>query len=273
MAHPYDAVIPLFLANDPDDVCLVGSGVLVLLEAEYFLLTAAHVSDHLDGHHFLFIPGEDRIIQVEGGFAQLGRAAERDEKTSSLDVAYYHLERSFVKRLSNCYHPIAKSGIGMLDQALNDDLYSLAGYPTATSIVESDSCAAEFFAMTGAVPHDRFYRKLGYRRDMHVLTQFNIRRNVMLRGAAKSTPNPCGMSGGAIFSWPRDANPLEPNPYPRLVGITTNWHQRHAILAGTRIWCFIKCITMNNPDLIRLIPVEGDACPVTRGGRPGFGSN
>ena len=59
----------------------------------------------------------------------------------------------------------------MLDQALNADLYSLAGYPTATSIVESDSCAAEFFAMTGAVPHDRFYRKLGYRRDMHVLTQ------------------------------------------------------------------------------------------------------
>ena len=137
MAHPYDAVIPLFLANDPDDVCLVGSGVLVLLEAEYFLLTAAHVTDHLDGHHFLFIPGEDRIIQVEGGFAQLGRAAERDEKASSLDVAYYHLERSFVKRLSNCYHPIAKSGIGMLDQALNGDLYSLAGYPTATSIVES----------------------------------------------------------------------------------------------------------------------------------------
>jgi len=90
----------------------------------------------------------------------------------------------------------------MLDQTLNGDLYSLAGYPTATSIVESDSCAAEFFAMTGAVPHDRFYRKLGYRRDMHVLTQFNIRRNVMLRGAAKSTPNPCGMSGGAIFSWP-----------------------------------------------------------------------
>ena len=164
------------------------------------LLTAAHVTDHLDGHHFLFIPGEDRIIQVEGGFAQLGRATERDEKASSLDVAYYHLERSFVKRLSNCCHPIAKSGIGMLDQTLNGDLYSLAGYPTATSIVESDSCAAEFFAMTGAVPHDRFYRKLGYRRDMHVLTQFNIRRNV--RGAAKSTPNPCGMSGGAIFSWP-----------------------------------------------------------------------
>jgi len=166
------------------------------------LLTAAHVTDHLDGHHFLFIPGEDRIIQVEGGFAQLGRATERDEKASSLDVAYYHLERSFVKRLSNCYHPIAKSGIGMLDQTLNGDLYSLAGYPTATSIVESDSCAAEFFAMTGAVPHDRFYRKLEYRRDMHVLTQFNIRRNVMLREAAKSTPNPCGMSGGAIFSWP-----------------------------------------------------------------------
>ena len=54
MAHPYDAVIPLFLANDPDDVCLVGSGVLVLLEAEYFLLTAAHVTDHLDGHHLIF---------------------------------------------------------------------------------------------------------------------------------------------------------------------------------------------------------------------------
>ena len=46
------------------------------------LLTAAHVTDHLDGHHFLFIPGEDRIIHVEGGFAQLGRAAERDEKAS-----------------------------------------------------------------------------------------------------------------------------------------------------------------------------------------------
>ena len=71
----------------------------------------------------------------------------------------------------------------------------------------------------------------------------------------------------------RGANPLEPNPYPRLVGITTDWHQRHAILAGTRIWCFIKCITMNNPDLIRLIPVEGNACPVTKGGRPDFGSN
>src|SRR5439155_24139418 len=64
----------------------------------------------------------------------------------------------------------------------------------------------------------------------------------------------------------RGANPLEPNPYPRLVGITTDWHQRRAILAGTRIWCFIKCITMNNPDLIRLMPVEGDAWPMTNGG-------
>jgi hypothetical protein len=247
MAHPYDAVIPLFLANNPGEVCLVGSGVLVLIEEEYFLLSAAHVTDHLDGHHFLFIPGEDRIIQVDGGFAQLGRAGERDEKASLLDVAYYHLERSFVKRLSKSYHPIAKAEIGMLDQALDGDLYSLAGYPAATSTVEPDSCAAEFFAMTGAVPHDRFYRKLGYRRDMHVLTQFNVRRNVMLRGPAKSTPEPCGISGGAVFSWPRNANPLEPNPDPKLVGITTEWHPRHAIFAATRIWCFMKCIEMNNP--------------------------
>src|SRR6266567_5846165 len=167
MTHPYDAVVPLFLANDPDEVCLVGSGVLVLVEKEYFLLTAAHVTDHLDGHHFLFIPGEDRIIQVEGGFAELGRTGERDEKASSLDVAYYHLERSFVKRLSTSYHAITKSGIRMLDQALDGDLYSLAGYPTATSTVKPNSCAAEFFAMTGAVPDSRFYRKLGYRRDMH----------------------------------------------------------------------------------------------------------
>ncbi|HXM32921.1 MAG TPA: hypothetical protein VN921_04650 [Chthoniobacterales bacterium] len=127
MAHAYDAVIPLFLTDDSHDACLIGSGVLVLIEADYFLLTAARVTDHLDGHRFLLIPGEDRMIQVAGGFAQLGRAGERDEKASSLDIAYYHLERSFVKRLANHYHPIAKPEIGMLNQVLDGDLYTLAG--------------------------------------------------------------------------------------------------------------------------------------------------
>jgi hypothetical protein len=259
MAHAYDAIVPLFLSSESDELCLVGSSVLVVIEEEYFLLTAAHVTDHVDESHFLFTPGNDHIIQVEGKFAQLGRAGERDEKASALDVAYYRLEQSFIERLSESYRPIDMAGIDMLDRALGRDLYSLAGYPAATSTVKPDSCAAEFFAMTGAVPHDRFYRKLGYRRDMHVLTQFNVRRNVMLRGRAKSTPEPWGMSGGGIFSWPRDANPLEPNPDPKLVGITTNWHQRHAIFAGTRIWCFLKCIAINNPSLIRLISVDPES--------------
>lgn len=255
--HPYDAVIPLFLENRrAGEVSAVGSCVFVNLGGEHFLLTAAHVTDHTSEDHILMLPAGDELIPVEGGFAEIGKVEQRSKEARLLDASYYHLSSEFSSRLYPDYRPITQTGIDLFDEAADGNLYSIAGYPADASKGTLESCSAEFFAFTGTVPHERFYRKLGLQQEMHVLMQFNVRRNVILRGPAKTSPMPQGMSGGALFSWPRGANPLQPNPNPKLVGITTDWDKRHAIFTGTRIYSFIKMIELNNPGLIRLIPAD-----------------
>jgi hypothetical protein len=259
--HPFDSLIPLFLwQRSTNDLAAVGSCVWVDIEGEQFLLTAAHVTDHRNEDQILLLPVGDQIVPIDGMFAEIGRHGERSRESLAVDAAYFHVRPEMAERLRPQYFPIGRVGIDMLDQFRKDDLYSIAGYPAAAAKITGDGCSAEFFGLIGAATHETIYRKLGYLREVHVLIKFNVRRSRMIRGSATTTPEPWGMSGGGIFSWPRDANPFEPNPNPRLVGIVTDWNQRRAIFIGTQIYFFIKMIDLNNPGLVPLVAVDrGDS--------------
>jgi hypothetical protein len=256
-SHPFDAVIPLFKqGQSSDDLAATGSCVWVDIEGEQFLLTAAHVTDARIAGDILLVPAGEQLAPPDGTFVQLGKHGLRDKRSLAVDAAYFHISSGFADRLKPRYSPISRRRIDMMDEVREGDLYSIAGYPAAASTMSRDRCSAEFFGLIGVATHDRLYRKHQYSREVHLLVKFNVRRNQMLRGSASYTPEPWGMSGGGIFSWPQNANSLEPNPDPRLVAITTDWNQRRAFFAGTQIYFFIKMIEISNPGLLQLIPAD-----------------
>ena len=68
-------------------------------------------------------------------------------------------------------------------------------------------------------------------------------------------PHPKGISGGAIFSWPKDIQTRQKEPEFHLVGIGHTYKETENLLIGTRINAYLASIYGNNPELINM-PIE-----------------
>jgi hypothetical protein len=75
-------------------------------------------------------------------------------------------------------------------------------------------------------------------------------------GMQKMSPHPKGISGGAIYSWPKDIQTRKKDFDFHLVGIGHTYKEKDNLLVGTRINPYLASIYSNNPDLINMPMVQ-----------------
>ncbi len=118
-------VCPIYRIAEKGRRFLVGSGTLVAVDGESFLLTATHVLHELQDDH-LIIAGTSEYIR----FAAPRTQFEYAKKISvDVDVAAVHLPTEVVSKLSSFYEFSTTDELGSLQPYDKLSLYALVGYP------------------------------------------------------------------------------------------------------------------------------------------------
>ena len=232
----------------------IGSSVVIDINNIKFLLTAAHITDFLK-HGFLFIPVVKGFAQLHGNYSSFNLPTGFDRDDDKVDIAYFKLN----KELSNSLHPtiksIGRSSLNLTESLVKDDLYTFAGFPLSKAKKKAEKYISEIYNFTGPAASSIEYEKYGYDDQFHILVRFNRKNSCTIDGVKQIPPHPKGISGGAVFSWPKDVKTRKKEPVFNLVGIGHTYKERQNILVATRINSFLASIYSNNPGLID-VPIE-----------------
>lgn len=245
-----DCVWPVFcVAHESDRMEQVGSGVLLRISDEVFLLTAAHVADER-GSGNLFLPGRGEIVPVSGHFAHILVPKGGKRADDKIDVAYFRLSEDLRTNLDPSLRVLIRDDVLLHDQLFEGDCYTFAGYPGTKSRLRHDGIATEPFTYTGGAASEGDYERLGYSPTEHIVMRFSRKGAFTLLQQGKQTaPHPRGMSGGGVFAWPKDLCKRVKVPSLKLVGIAHTYHERHHCMVATRLNAYLACIFANNPAL------------------------
>ena len=248
----YECIVPIFVIHYKNDDCEhIGSGVLIEIHGEVFLLTAAHVLD-CRAHGTLSIPTQDGITSITGHVASICPSNIKVGQKDKLDIAYFKLNHNLVKKLDSRFTPLQRDGCHLTDNLQADDTYTFSGYPYRKTKYNTDKVETEIFSYTGQAAINVKYDRLGYDNVAHIIINFRRKKSVDTDGNKFTPPLPHGISGGGIFRWPkaisRRTEKLEEMNRP-LVGIAHTYLKSHNCFIGTKLWMYLRLIQTNHPEL------------------------
>jgi len=199
-----DAICPIFFKKTGNEKLeQIGSSVVVKIKDRLFLLTVAHITDFLN-HGVLFIPTTDGLSQLYGNYSPFKIPTGFRREHDKVDIAYFKLN----EKLSSQIHPTIKylerTDIHLTESLIENDIYTFSGYPVSKAKNEDKKYISEIFSYTGYAASKSEYDKLGYDNSFHIVVHFNRKNSCTSEGIKQIPPHPKGISGGAVFSWPKD---------------------------------------------------------------------
>lgn len=247
-----DAVFPVFCMKDKNSPLeQIGSGVVVEIGDDLFMLTAAHVTDHgEDG--LLYMPVQDGIESISGGFSHNPVPSDSSRSEDNADMAYYHLTSEWRQKLHPSIKPVGVGDLLLTDDMETGNLFTYVGYPWRKTKHKADSFETDRTTYSGhALPRD-VYKSLNYNRAVHVVIRMRLKKTYSSRYQShQAAPHPHGISGGAVLSWPRTLHERLGYPELKLAGIGHTYHSSHHCLAATRVIPYMLAIVRNNPHLAK----------------------
>lgn len=243
------SVVPIFFASEGrQNFEQIGSGVLLSLGGEVFLLTVAHITDRLE-EGTLLVPGRNGIIPANGHSSYVPKPTAGGRASDRIDIAYLRLAPETMSELHPGFSPLSWQDLGIFETLHEGDLYTFVGFPAKRARIRAQSAESEIFKFTGGAASDATYAQLGYDPSLHIAMMFN-RRKAIVGNKIQAAIHPRGLSGGGIFSWSKRAR-TDPSvgPPKRLVGIVHAYHEPQGCMVGTRINGYLAAIFRNNPHL------------------------
>jgi len=245
-----DSVIPIFHEDfQTEKINQIGSGVLILFRAYYFILTAGHVIDEQKSGHLL-IPGVTRhLTGIRGRFSHFNPIIDR--KNDLVDVGYFKLETDFGLELSKVFEVVTEQDMFLAPEYAEDTIFSLCGYPYRKSKIENDQVNNEIFSYSALHAKPEEYKKHNCKQSYQIVMKFNRKKAVdSYSGKKEISPLPHGISGGGIFIWPKIFESLTPMDR-KLTGICHTYKQSEHLFIGTNLLLIINFILHNNPELAK----------------------
>lgn len=243
-----NCLCPIFVRHADDSIEQIASGVYIEIGCEKFLLTAAHVMEW-KSKGVLLAPTSLGIEKILGFVAFTKQKNTFSKVRDIYDIAYIRLTPEFSSRLSSEFKPLSRNEIWMTDNICTDDAYSFSGYPIKKAKTVESEHSSEMFSYTGEAAQAKKYKTLGYDGSANILINFRRKKSVDLKKGKQIPPHPKGISGGAVFRWPKaPENAIDFN-CRRLVGIGHTYIEQHNCLVGTKISLYMKFIAQHYPQL------------------------
>lgn len=250
-----DAICPIFFKKTGHEKLeQIGSSVVIKIKNRLFLLTVAHITDFLN-YGILLIPTIDGFSQLYGHYSSFKIPTGDRREHDKVDIAYFKLN----EELSSSIHPTIKylerADLHLTESLIENDIYTFSGYPASKAKNKDIQYMSELFSYTGYAANKSEYEKLGYDNSFHIVVHFSRKNSCTSEGVKQIPPHPKGISGGAVFSWPKDIKTSEKKPEFHLVGIGHTYKERYHCFIATRINSYLASIYSNNPELID-IPLD-----------------
>lgn len=230
-----------FVFHHKKDYKLQGTGVLVSIGKEKFILTAAHV---IDDDKELMIPLNDNNLFVPGGnwiFNNFNGNREKDK----LDIAILKLDKESANELELKYSFLSEENFLFNHNPTNIFLYTFLGYPETFSRYSQSkgSFHCRPFFHFNFICEEKVYQELDYSKERNILINYNKQKsiNYKLKSLAVG-PDLFGMSGcGLWFTEPENIEMLQIKP--KLLAIMTDWPIKNRnCVVGTKIDVIIEII-------------------------------
>ena len=232
MPERYGRVVaPIYRSDSMSRPDYVGTGVLVRDASNYWLLSAAHVFGE---HDPLWLPTAPAFKRV--------RSTIRSDKysTDPLDLSFIELNFPEAAGLESAgYEFLPISAAQITASEYPEGRCAILGYPAAGGVtINHDSESIDYRAL---IARSNFVK-----RSKVSLLRLDPKVKLVIKyedfsedvtGKKIGIPIPSGLSGGAIWSCPKDAEPV-------LVGILTEWDRKKKILIGTQLWPMIRQIAL-----------------------------
>lgn len=243
---PYDALVPVFLeTKSPNRVSQMGTAVFVEVHGEPFLYTAAHViDDRLNGE--LLVPTSGGLAPIEGYMAWVDLPPGERRAEDFIDIAYIRLSDAFAAELCRHFRPIPQSCTQVILKSTELTVCSVSGYPASRSGKTAEGeHRSEVFSFRGAAAGQDVYDEHGLSSEMNIVIQFSKKRALHpATGEKFPTPSLRGVSGGAIFAWPRGMELSDDWRLPKLVGLMHTFRERDGLIIGTTLLPVITAIQL-----------------------------
>ncbi len=250
------SVVPIFFQAEGGNPGLAGTGTLLTIADEHFLVTADHVlKDHSVGYYIT--DAVQRAPQVPLG-GPLASASQ-----PQFDVAAWKLDRRIVERLPNRTF-ITLSDVDFSRSRLADGWFLLHGFPQEWKRFDPRASMMNCETITHAC---RTYRGNAALKNhdpvIHVVLDIDQDFSTDLEGSKpRSRGSLKGVSGSTIWQFHRDGEVLAPGDTPivKAVGIETSVHgSRGDLVMGTRWAAVLVLIRKQFPRLRDAIQVHLNA--------------
>ncbi|MGB3412458.1 MAG: hypothetical protein WBA45_14820 [Microthrixaceae bacterium] len=260
-----NSVLPVFFPNLLGRMAQIGSGVLLRIGTEHFVLTASHVFDDIGTYGIgLGSPEQGHRIDAVGGtrFSK-ARGSSGTHQDDPIDAAVLHVGSPLTEAQRSVAVTLDNLDIDPVDQ--HRDMYATIGYRSrATKIRGGKARVSPEWRATREVVDD--YAARGFDRSWQLAVRY-----AELEANGKSWrpfPKPEGMSGGAIVRFAGLSTPsqvlLVQSPKPLLSAVTVGHRKgegkhRPAVLWGTRVMVHLALIREYLPQTPGLEPWLGPA--------------
>lgn len=237
-------LVPIFIETEvPKQIKQIGTGVFLDFQSAPFLLTAAHVTDEFQNGNLL-VPTSNGLSEIEGYHAHVDLLPEMSRNDDAVDMAYFRLSTEFARSLCAHFQPL----IGkpeLIPSALELGVVSVVGFPASKAKRKASKFTAEMAYYRGVVADQETYDQHGFLHDQNIIVHFHKRNAVYPEtGKSMNPPSPQGVSGGAIFSWPRNHEFSQDWSKPKLVGILHSYKIKEGLFIGTTLLPYFAAIQL-----------------------------
>jgi Trypsin-like peptidase domain len=197
------AVIPIYRGDPRPEregrAQHVGTGVLLKRSDGHFLITAAHVIDHIKISQ-LYLPSQRRLHRVEGsGIVTVAPKGKRD--ADRFDFAVIELAGGTVKGLGEVRY-LSEGEFGAPEIDVSGHSLMALGFPVSKNKkidhIKQKIRPKRSSYGAKALTDDEFARKIGVSGADHLFVKYE-RRSRDASGAVVDSFSPKGMSGGALI--------------------------------------------------------------------------
>lgn len=238
-----NTIIPIIInENKPEHI---GSGILLNIKDNIFILTAAHVIDEKK-EDILLIPTTKGLIKFEGIITNFEVPNNESREDDIIDIAFLKFDSSWSYDFDLNLKPINIENINITDKSYETDIYSYIGYPYRKSKIKEGMFIGDLYQYTGGYISDNDFDKSYFNKETNIVINFNRKKVKDINN--NMFPLPHGISGGGIFVHPKDKK-QNPEQKLKLVGICHTYLENKNIMIGTSINFLISSLLQFNPHL------------------------
>lgn len=226
---------------------LIGSGILIRLGRDVFLVSAAHVADRIvRGPHYF---GTRELIPLPSLKLSSPLPASRNRDDDPIDLAYWVIDPATLKRIAieDCLAVDELDAVPVSDVP-HGDTHFLSGYPCTRQPrhIDGKELDAETLSFLTDEVTPEEYGALGRDRTTSIVVDYD-KEDFYRYGEKLTGPDLHGVSGGAIW---RLHGPACHPQRPLLTGFATTWRKAPPrAVVGTRVHVWLRHVAAKYPNV------------------------